>query len=177
MKKILFVCALMISALAMAQQPACQHNGNHCKGNGHQCQKETPQTMAIHKAVKYRDALRLNEKQFNKVYKIYLADFTVMQSDSNLCCKGKKEMTKEQCQAKKEAMKRITESRQAKMKKILDEAQYALWMEMDKPCCHQHKACPQHKEGCNKQQACQQHKEGCNKQQACQQHTGCQKAR
>ncbi len=127
MKKVLFVCALMISAMVMAQGP-----------------KVNPQTMAIKKAMEYRDVLRLSEKQFNKMYKVYLDEFTAMKSDTTFCCKGNKEMTKEQHEAMKAKMKAKMENRSAKMKKVLDEAQFALWQDMEKPkCCHHSHAKPQ----------------------------------
>ena len=130
MKKILFVCALMGSAMVMAQSPKCKD--------------KSPEARAIHKAMEYRDVLRLDEKQFNKMYKVYLADFTAMQADTTLCCKDKKEMTKEQCEAKKAAMKKVLTNRQNKMKKVLDDAQYALWLEMEKAKCEHHKPSAHH---------------------------------
>ncbi|MCQ2347760.1 MAG: hypothetical protein MJZ65_01060 [Paludibacteraceae bacterium] len=144
MKKVLFVCALMVSAMVMAQGPKCQHHAKpDCKGNACMSKMACPQTMAINKAMEYRDVLRLTEKQFNKMYKVYLDEFTAMKSDSTFCCKDKKEMTKEQCEAMKAKMQAKMDNRKAKMKKVLDDAQFALWLTMEKPkCCHH--ACPKH---------------------------------
>lgn len=130
MKKNLLVCALMMSAMVMAQPPMGGQCKNHdCQGKG-QCKKECPETRAVKKAVEYRDALRLTEKQFNKMYKVYLADYTAMQADTTFCGKDKK-LTKEVCEAKKAERQTMMANRQTKMKKILDEAQYALWMYME----------------------------------------------
>ena len=171
MKKVLFLSALVMSVALMAQepmakpcakqcpQPCAKQCAKPCQDKKHACHNLSAEQMAIHKALKFRDALRLNEKQFNNMYKVYFNEFSALKMDSTFCCKNKAEVTPEQCAAKKAEMMKVKANIQKQMKKILDDAQYVMWLDMDKPCCHQnkqqchqHKAqCPQHKPQCPQQ--------------------------
>lgn len=159
MKKVLFLSALVMSVALMAQQPCAKQCTKQCpqpcakqcakpcQGKKHACHNVSAEQLAVHKALKFRDALRLNEKQFNSMYKVYLNEFSALKMDSTFCCKNKAEMTPEQCEAKKAEKMKAKANIQKQMKKILDDVQFVMWLDMDKPCCHQHKAqCPQHQQ-------------------------------
>ncbi|MCQ2331557.1 MAG: hypothetical protein MJZ55_06160, partial [Paludibacteraceae bacterium] len=98
----------------------------------HFCHNMSAEQLAVHKALKFRDALRLNEKQFNNVYKVYLKEFSALKQDTTFRCMNKAEMTPEMCEAKKAEMVQAKANIQKQMKKILDDAQYVMWLDMDK---------------------------------------------
>ena len=134
MKKILFVGALIISAMVMAQAPVEGRSEKKvCKVLERQTKPLTPESMAIQKALKYRESLQLTEKQFNKVYKVYLDEFSTMKEDSLFFDKSKKNISKEECESKMAERQKLADKRNKKMKSVLDDAQYALWQELDKP--------------------------------------------
>ncbi|MBQ0137383.1 MAG: hypothetical protein KBS40_05225 [Bacteroidales bacterium] len=140
MKKVLFLSALVMSAALMAQEPMAKPCAKQCpqpceqpcaKHKKHVCHNMSAEQLAVHKALKFRDALRLNEKQFNNVYKVYLKEFSALKQDTTFRCMNKAEMTPEMCEAKKAEMVQAKANIQKQMKKILDDAQYVMWLDMD----------------------------------------------
>lgn len=152
LKKVSLVAVLaMISlmpALAQDQQSAerperPRHEVRGDKFVGQQEKKQlSAQEIALHKAKKCQQQLKLDDKQFNKVFKLFKKELEKMEAAA-----GKEGADK--AQLKKDMKQRI----QKKMQGILSEVQFAEWQQMDqrsRQCQHKgkgHGAGGRHKQG------------------------------
>lgn len=119
MKRMSLVAILTLATL----MPAVASRGGEQKQGGNKCRKEVmmkrpdAETIALHKAKVCRKELRLNDEQYNQVFKIYKKAFS--------------EMARKDQQAVSEqdrANMRATIDKQ--MSKVLTEVQFAEWKQM-----------------------------------------------
>ncbi|MBR3648394.1 MAG: hypothetical protein IKN59_08430 [Paludibacteraceae bacterium] len=109
MKRMSLVAVLALVTLMPA---VAQHHADE------KCEDKA-EAVALHKAKKYRFALKLNDKQYNEVFKIYEQEFKKMEK-----CQAKEAMP-----VGKRGMHLAIDKRMAK---VLNAVQYAEWKQMQR---------------------------------------------
>ena len=94
--------------------------------------KPDAETIALHKAKKCREVLRLTDEQYNKVFLIYKKAFSdldkMRQKEGGADVNQGKDFAKEE---KSKARKEFHAGIDKQMSKVLSEAQYAEWKQMN----------------------------------------------
>ena len=109
-------------AEGMKGKEECGHFSQGPQGKCHRCfeqgQKQNADEIALKKAKKIRHALKLDDKQYNDVYKIYQKTYKKLESGA---FKGKK----------RDEMHAAHMSIDKQMAKVLNDVQYAEWKQLE----------------------------------------------
>lgn len=129
MKKTILTALAVITMILGAQaQTTTQQNNctrqDTAKMCQHKCQhkKFDAQAVALHKAKICRQELRLDEKQYNEVFKAYFAFFQTLEANK----------PEEGQQFDQKVMKDAKNTLGKQMKKTLSEVQFAEWQQMSR---------------------------------------------